>query len=276
MDWIGVRKLADACMCPKSLNYIIEVYSNDFEIEYSKPNSSNGEISYSEDINFGRVAEGILQYHATGKGKSGKNKRADEIRDWIIKLEDEFYDDDDLEYIKLDEVKSPWARKDQWWIKNVKFTEESVNDIDVFFEQWVRQFTAKNFDEMEWDYEYEISLNRPISSSKFLPVSGVMDLINHKSGTIIELKTTALWKKDFAKLQVMIYGDLFFRKEGVRPLCYIFHDNLLSSYNFEKINSLIEEANDDDENVEPSILSCRDCLCPHCKKCLKLIEVPNT
>ena len=63
----------------------------------------------------------------------------------------------------------------------------------------------------------------------------------------IELKTTAAWKKDIAKLQVMTYGDLFFVKEGLEPECYVYHENLLSGCDFEKISELIQSATSENE-----------------------------
>jgi len=273
MDWLGVRKFANACMCPKSLNFLIESFSSEYKIEYSKPQFSGSNASITADINFGKVAESVIQYHASGAGKSGKESRTKEIRNWIFELEDLFFDDDDLEYIDLDSTSPPWLREEQWWIRNVKFSEEDVNDIDNNFEQWVRQFNRFNFDELDWEYEQKIYLNRPLPNGKYLPISGVMDLICRENRTIIELKTTASWKKDIAKLQVMIYGDLLFRKEKIRPMCFVFHDNLLSACDFEYINNEIEKDNEDE--VKPSIQSCRDCLVPR-NICIERIEVPNS
>ena len=118
-------------------------------------------------------------------------------------------------------------------------------------------------------------INRPLDNGNFLPITGVMDLISLDTGHIIELKTTAAWKKDIAKLQVMTYGDLFFVKEGLEPECYVYHDNLLSGCDFNYISEIIQLAISENERVNASIQSCRDCSVPRIK-CLQRIEVQST
>jgi hypothetical protein len=275
MDWIGVSKFASACLCPRSLNYILEVDSNETEIDYERPKSQRKNKSSNADINFGKVAESISQYHASGKSKQDKAKKAGEIRDWIYDLEELFLEDDTLEVVAIDCVGNPWKRDNQWWTAEVKFTEEDVDDIYNYFEQWLRQFNAKGFDNYDWEFEYKIHINRPLDNGNFLPITGVMDLISLDTGHIIELKTTAAWKKDIAKLQVMTYGDLFFVKEGLEPECYVYHDNLLSGCDFNYISELIQLAISENERVNASIQSCRDCSVPRIQ-CLQRIEVQST
>ena len=102
-----------------------------------------------------------------------------------------------------------------------------------------------------------------------------MDLISLDTGHIIELKTTAAWKKDIAKLQVMTYGDLFFVKEGLEPECYVYHDNLLSGCDYSRISELIQSATSENEKVNASIQSCQDCPVPRIE-CLQRIEVQSS